>query len=288
MKKTLYFIILLTFTFNTGSYAQVSYTKQDSLTFEKYITSMRTYSNLPISDLVVKTALFFQNTPYVSHTLEKSDREQLGVNLQEFDCTTFVESCIALSRTLKAGTPSFSNFCKQLQNIRYRNGIIQDYSSRLHYMTDWVYENQKHAIFKDESQALGGILDDRKINYMSTHPNSYSILKKDKEMFRKIISTEDAINKRAGHYVILKQNIGNLQDRIKDGDILIFATSIAGLDYTHIGIAYHTSGRLTFIHASSKAGKVWIDPNSLASYCNKSTKGTGITALRLNDIKTKR
>lgn len=287
MKRTLYIIFLL-LTSYIVSYAQVSYTKQDSLIFEKYITTLRSQSNLPINELVVKTALFFQNTPYVSHTLEKSDQEQLGVNLREFDCTTFVESCVALSRTLKSGTPTFSNFCKQLQNIRYRNGIIQDYASRLHYMTDWVYENQKHGLFNDESKSLGGILDDRKINYMSSHPNSYTILKKDNEMLRKIVTTEQNINKRGGHYVVIKQNIGNLSDRIKDGDILIFATSIAGLDYTHIGFAYHTADKLTFIHASSKADKVWIDSNSLSEYCNKQTRGTGITVLRLNETKSRK
>lgn len=287
MKRTLYFIFLLIASYQAGQ-TQVSYTSQDSLIFEKYVASLKPQSNLPINELIVKTALFFQNTPYVSHTLEKSDKEQLGVNLRQFDCTTFVESCMALSRTLKSGTPTFSYFCKQLQNIRYRNGIIEDYSSRLHYMTDWVYENQKHGLFKDQSQSLGGILDDRKINYMSSHPNSYTILKKDNEMFRKIVSAEQNINKRGGHYVVLKQNIGNLSDRIKDGDILIFATSIAGLDYTHIGIAYHTADKLTFIHASSKANKVWIDSNSLAAYCNKQTRGTGITVLRLNESKSRK
>lgn len=287
MKRTLYLVFLL-LACCSASQAQVSYTKQDSLIFEKYVTSLKSQSNLPINELVVKTALFFQNTPYVSHTLEKSAQERLGVNLREFDCTTFVESCMALSRTIKSGAPTFSNFCKQLQNIRYRNGIIQDYSSRLHYMTDWVYENQKHGLFKDESKDLGGILDDRKINYMSSHPNSYTILKKDSEMLRKIVAAEQNINKRGGHYVVLKQNIGSLSDRIKDGDILIFATSIAGLDYTHIGFAYHTAGKLTFIHASSKAGKVWIDSNSLVAYCNKQTRGTGITVLRLNESKSKK
>lgn len=287
MKRTLYIILLLIVSCST-SFAQVSYTKQDSLIFEKYISTMRSQSHLPINDLIVKTALFFQNKPYVSHTLEKSDKEQLGINLSEFDCTTFVESCIALSRTIKSGTPTFYNFCKELQGLRYRNGVILDYSSRLHYMTDWVYQNQKAGLFKDESQALGGILDDRKINYMSTHPTSYTILKKDNDMLNKIVAAEQAINKRGGHYVVLKQNIGNLSDKIKDGDILIFATSIAGLDYTHIGIAYHQAGKLTFIHASSKAAKVWIDNNSLSAYCNKQTRGTGITVLRLTDLKSKR
>lgn len=284
MKRTLYTLLLL-LVCCTGANAQVNYTTQDSLIFEKYVSSEKANSNLPINELIVKTALFFRNTPYASNTLEKNDKEQLSINLREFDCTTFVESCFALSLTLKSGKPTFPDFCKQLQKIRYRNGIIQDYSSRLHYMTDWVYENQKHGRVKDQSQSLGGILDDRKINYMSAHPGSYPILQKDKAMLQRIATNEQVMNKRGGHYVILKQNIGYLNNRIKNGDIIIFATSIDGLDYTHIGIAYHEGDKLTFVHASSKADKVWIDDNSLADYCHKQTKNTGITVLRLNEPK---
>ncbi|MGD9771744.1 MAG: N-acetylmuramoyl-L-alanine amidase-like domain-containing protein, partial [Parabacteroides sp.] len=76
--------------------AQVVYLPSDSLVFEKCMQAMDINKDLPLQDLVVQTALYFEGTPYVASTLEQTP-EQLVVNLREFDCTTFVESVLALS-----------------------------------------------------------------------------------------------------------------------------------------------------------------------------------------------
>ncbi len=56
---------------------------------------------------------FFEDSPYAEHSLEH-EPEALVVNLREFDCTTFVESCLAISRTIRSGETQFpGNF---LQN----------------------------------------------------------------------------------------------------------------------------------------------------------------------------
>ena len=39
-------------------------------------------------NVTLKYALKFINTPYVAHTLEINDQEQLVINLKEVDCTT--------------------------------------------------------------------------------------------------------------------------------------------------------------------------------------------------------
>jgi len=51
-----------------------------------------------------------------------------------------VENVIALSLAARGDELSFDAFVDELRKIRYRNGIIDDYSSRLHYTCDWVFE----------------------------------------------------------------------------------------------------------------------------------------------------
>lgn len=283
MKSLLSTLLLLVF-FTTSINAEVSYTKQDSLIFEKYkteFTQKNNYRDLPLNEVLVKTSLFFIDTPYTANTLDQSNTEELVINLREFDCTTFIETCMALSKAIKSESQTFNQFCKELKSIRYRTTNIQDYSSRLHYMSDWIYENQKKGLVNDMSEKLGGMLDDRTINYMSTHASAYSQLKNNPTMVSKIKNTEKNINERKGHYFILKQNINNLKNNINSGEIVLFATSIDGLDYTHMGITYKENGKLTFIHASSKANKVIIEESNLADYCNKSGKNIGISILNL-------
>ncbi len=260
--------------------AQPVYTQQDLLLYKEYVTQFKKKSGLPLNDLIIETALFFKGTPYVASTLDNNDKEQLVINLRQFDCTTFVETCMALSKTIKTDDFSFSNFCRQLQTIRYRQSEIDGYSSRLHYVTDWIYDNQKKNILSDRTKSIGGITDYKVINFMSTHTDAYAQLKNNTEQQLRIKDIETAINKRKNYNYIQKADIYNVKNEIKDGDIIVFATSIKGLDYSHIGIAYHTQGKLSFIHASTKSMKVITEPLSLYDYCMKSSKCVGITVLR--------
>ncbi len=280
--RTVFLILLSALSF-IYTKAETAYTKQDSLLYEKYAMRFASKAGLPLHELVIQTALYFKESPYVASTLENNKEEQLTINLRQFDCTTFVETCIALSRTLKSDTPSFSEFCHQLQLIRYRDGKISGYSSRLHYVTDWIYDNERKNLLSDKSIVLGGITDSKTINFMSTHSESYKQLRNDARLQSEIKDIEDRINEQKRYRYIKKADINKNTDRIKNGDIIVFATSINGLDYSHIGIAYRNKNRLTFIHASTKYMKVVVEPLSLSDYCMKSSKCTGISVLRLNE-----
>lgn len=274
-------ILFLLFTASFIANAAVTYTKQDLLIYERYINQIKADADLSMDELIVKTALFFRNTPYVASTLDNNHSEQLVINLRQFDCTTFVESCIALSKTLKTKDYAFSNFCNQLQSIRYRDGKIEDYASRLHYVTDWVYNNTQKGILGNKSAALGGTLNSKTINFMSTHTNAYKPLRSNPNLQQRITEVEQLINSREGFFFVEKENISKISNQIENGDIVVFATSIDGLDYTHMGIAYRNGTMLTFVNASSKSMKVTIEPQSLFEYCMKSAKCTGISVLRI-------
>lgn len=281
MRKLIFIIIVVLFTLPCG--AKNAYTVQDSLIFEKYITAFSKKQDLPVGKLIAETALYFRACPYVASTLEKEGREELVVNLREFDCTTLVETCIALSKTIRSKDHSFDNFCDLLTTIRYRQGIMKDYSSRLHYVSDWIYDNGEMGILTDMSQDAGGVLEKKRINYMSSHPNAYKQLADCRKMRLKIVKTETDINARGGYYYLPKQGIRGIGEGINDGDIVAFATSINGLDYSHIGIAYRDEQGLTFIHASTRSKTVTIEPQSLYDYCMKSSRCTGIAVLRINE-----
>ena len=81
-------------------------------------------------------------TPYVAHTLECDEGEELlTINIEELDCTTFVETLYALTRTTLNGRYSWRDFANNLESIRYRNGQIDGYAGRLHYISDWIIDN---------------------------------------------------------------------------------------------------------------------------------------------------
>jgi len=233
-----------------------------------------------IDSTMVQAALFFLDTPYVAGTLDQTEEEELVVNLRQLDCMTLVENCLALSRTLQFSSPNFENFEQELRQIRYRNGIINGYVSRLHYTTDWIYDNVDKGTFEDVTYALGGRKFKVNVHYMSDNYQKYTHLADNQDNVQQLSGIEQAINARNSYYYIPKKEIAEHQSLIKSGDIICFTTAFPGLDISHLAIAYWYKRRLTFIHASSTAKKVIINPESLIDYCNAIRSCTGIMVLR--------
>ena len=75
---------------------------------------------------------------------------------------------LALAKCAVAGKISRSEFRKNLKLIRYRQGKIDGYSSRLHYFTEWLRDNEKKKILKDVSRQFDAEAQRKKINYMTT------------------------------------------------------------------------------------------------------------------------
>jgi hypothetical protein len=262
--------------------AKVDYTKADVEIFKKYIRTVGMKKTTSLNNLIIETALFFKDRPYVAHTLEK-DPERLVVNLRELDCTTFVETVIALSKTIKLyPDPAFENFCGELQKIRYRNGVIKDYTSRIHYFSDWIYENERRGFVKDITKSIGGVPYSVSVSFMSSHPESYKQLKERPEFVNIIAKQEKEISGRKIYSMISKGKIETCKKGIKDGDIICLVTDIKGLDISHVGFAVLENGKLTFIHASSSSKKVIINKEPLIEYLTKIKNNVGIMVLRLN------
>jgi Protein of unknown function (DUF1460) len=235
-------------------------------------------SNLSYGDTIVEIGRLFINVPYKVGTLENLGKEKLIVNLSGFDCTTFVETVLALARCTAAGKLSRSELRKNLKLIRYRQGKIDDYSSRLHYFTDWLRDNEKKKIIKDISRHFDAEAQQKIINYMTLNRASYPALKNEFE-FQKMRLVEKNLSRKV-FYIIDKDKVNQQKTRIKNGDVIAFATKDEGLDVAHVSFAIRQGKNLHLLHASSKEGGVVISKKTLAAYLKSNKKFTGIIVLR--------
>lgn len=253
-------------------------TQSDKGIFELYLNSVPTVDKLCSDILMDETAKFFLGVPYVGKTLEY-EPERLIVNLREMDCMTFVENVLALAEASASGTPSWQAYLEKLQQIRYRDGKIEDYTSRLHYTSDWIYENEKKGLIADITKEIGGVPLAMDVSFVSTHPESYMQLQSHPEYIAVMAKKEKEINSRQ-YYYIPKEEIDKREAQIRTGDIVCFVTSIKGLDISHVGIIHKEGDKMTFIHASSGKKRVIINEESLQDYVLGIKKSKGIMVLR--------
>jgi len=268
------------FSQNYTQYSQ-HYSEKDKTIFEKYKTEFQDKKNYDFSQLITETALFFLETPYVAHTLE-IEPEALTVNLSELDCTTFVETVLALSRTIRAGEPTFEKFMSQLQMIRYRYGKIEDYSSRIHYTSEWIAQNQAKGIVKNITKENGGKEINFTLNIISSNPDRYKQLKNNEALIKKIKETEKVASALKNFYIPKEQIEANIAS-FKNGDIIAFVTTNKGVDISHVAFFYKEQSpkeHLTFIHASSSEKKVVIEKLTLEQYTLRSKSNKGIIIAR--------
>jgi cell wall-associated NlpC family hydrolase len=232
----------------------------------------------PIGDVVAAVGFSFLGIPYVAHSLEASGPECLVVNLRAFDCTTFMENSLVLARCVKLKIRSFADYKRQLQLVRYRGGIIDGYPSRLHYFTDWVQDNERKKIVQDVSEPVGGRRVEKVIDFMTTHPSSYRQLG-DTATVQRIAETEKRLTAR-GYPFVRKDRVRAVLGKIRNGDLIGTATSMAGIDVSHTGIAVRKDGTIKFLHAPLSGGSVQVSEGSLADYLARHDAMTGVVVAR--------
>lgn len=256
----------------------VVYTEQDAEIFADIISKFKDQSDKPIQTLIPEIGKYFLGQEYVAHTLEEGDSEKLIINLREQDCTTYAENLFALARTLKSENQNLEQFAKELEQIRYRNGKLEDYPSRLHYFSEWVYDKTDRNLVETPADTFGEPwnLD---LNFMSTHTNSYKHLKANPDYVSVITAKEREISNKTYSF-IPKEKIGDVDHLLREGDIIGLTTSIAGLDVAHVGVLVEVEGKLHLLHASQSSYKVEVSDEPIASFLKPNSKNTGIIVAR--------
>ncbi len=232
-------------------------------------------------------ANLFLGRPYVAHTLEVNDEEQLVVNTRELDCTTLVENVAALTICRKQQKGTFADFKQVLQQLRYRSGVLAAYPSRLHYFTDWIVDNTQMGYVHEIQQTKKPFtaVQKVKVNYMSQHPQSYKALKAHPAFVPVIAEQEQQLSGMTFRYIPKSeiQNTSLLRAVIHDGDILAITTSKSGLDIAHLGFAVWRKDGLHLLNASQLHHKVVEEPMTFRQYLYKHPSHTGVRVIRLSE-----
>lgn len=226
-------------------------------------------------------AFSFEGTPYVGHTLE-GDTELVTVNIDELDCTTFVETVLALAFTAEEGRTSWRDFVYNLERIRYRNGELNGYPSRLHYISDWIVDNSHRGNLQEVTNRFPfHHYITKTLSFMTENRDKYPALS-DSLNYEKMKGIELGYYSHQFPYiktVDLKKK--ETKDAFQSGDVVALVTSLRNLDVTHLGIIIKKNGEPYLLHASSSNGKVEVTSVPFDEFMKRNRSLLGVRVIRL-------
>ena len=244
------------------------------------------WKSLPIGERTAAVGQALLGTRYKSYTLEIDNRvESPSVNFTGLDCWTFFEVSLGFARMLNEPEENWTpeNFLHYIEVDRYRGGVCTgEYLSRLHYLEDWLYDNNKRGLVEDLTTKLGGKSVPHAAREMTAGWRHYRYLAANKSLLGPLASMEANVSSRA-LYQIPKSHVAKIESKLQSGDIIGIVSRDGSLYSTsHVGLALRTSdGVLHFMHASAphNYGKVVVD-SRLSTYLNTFRRDSGILVAR--------
>jgi hypothetical protein len=245
------------------------------------------WKSLPIGERTASVGRALVGTRYKSYTLEIDDRiEAPSVNFLGMDCWTFFEIALGFARMLDEQPEDWTptTLLQKVELDRYRDGKCDgNYLSRLHYLEDWLADNDRRGLVDDLTRPLGGVRAPHAAHEMTFGWRHYRYLKANPGLLEPLGRMEARVSERP-LYQIPKNRVAEIEPKLKNGDIIgIVSRDRPGLYSTsHVGLAYRTGdGVLHFMHASSphNYGKVVIDAR-LSRYLARYRSDSGILVAR--------
>ena len=242
---------------------------------------------LPIGERTAAVGQALIGTRYKHFTLEIDNRiEAPSVNFQGVDCWTFFELSLGFARMLNEPEENWTpeTLLRYIEMDRYHGGqCTGDYLSRLHYLEDWLADNDRRGLVNDLTPELGGSTVPHSAREMSIGWRHYRYLAKNRSLLGPLAQMESRVSSRP-LYQIPKSRVPGVESKLRSGDIIgIISRDRRGLYSTsHVGLALRTSdGVLHFMHASSpsNAGRVVVDAR-LSSYLARYRSDSGILVAR--------
>ena len=245
------------------------------------------FKSLPIGERTAAIGQALLGTRYKHFTLEIDNRiEAPSVNFNGMDCWTFFETSLGFARMLNEPEDNWTpeNLLRYIELDRYRSGVCTgEYLSRLHYLEDWLYDNDRRGLVEDLTPKLGGKSVPHSTREMTQGWRHYRYLAANKSLLGPLAQMENRVSSRP-LYQIPKNRVAKIEPKLQSGDVIgIVSRDRGGLFSTaHVGLALRTKdGVLHFMHASAPGnyGKVVVD-GELAQYLYRYRSDSGILVAR--------
>src|SRR5260370_18558450 len=181
------------------------------------------WAALPIGEWTSVIGQALVGTRYKHFTLEIDNRiESPSVNFQGMDCWTFFEIALSVARMLSEPESNWTpeRLLHYIEIDRYRSGeCTGEYLSRLHYLEDWLYDNDRRGLVEDLTRSLGGRSVPHSAREMSVSWRHYRYLAANRSLLGPLARMEANVSSRP-LYKIPNSKVPAIVSNLRIGDIL--------------------------------------------------------------------
>lgn len=230
---------------------------------------------------------------YEASPLDREARgtaEPLRAGFDGFDCVTYVETVLALARTLAAGHTAAADYTAELARLRY-GGASPGYCARRHYFGDWAERQVRDGVFEEITTAIAGDPANLAVlrlthgfDYLSRNAAKTPALAASAERLACVAEQERELSARDdGVAYIRATSLRAVAAGLRPGDVIAFVADVPGLDVVHVGlVVQRPSGRLELAQASQRDGRVIVAPD-LLRYAGGLRQQRGVRVFRPRD-----
>lgn len=224
----------------------------------------------------------FKGVPYGAGASNSVGIDKTLVCTSQLNCVTLIEMFWAICYTQYqisqvniqlTQNQIFNLFLKNLNFIKYYDGLNCELHDRIHYFTDALHQLESRGLLENIG-AYNGEPIHKKIHFISGNKKQWAAIKN----WTQIKVIEERMSNRPRYFYPLER-IEDYKLYAKTGDIVALATDVPGLDVSHCGYITFRNDSLLFSHASSVRKKVVIEED-LCNYLSKRTSITGIYVYR--------
>src|SRR5437667_6738634 len=215
------------------------------------------WKSLPIGERTATVGQALVGTRYKHFTLEIDNRiESPSVNFQRMDCWTFFEISLAFARMLDEPEENWTpdRLLHYIEVDRYRGGeCTGEYLSRLHYLEDWLADNDRRGLVEDLTRNLGGVSVPHSAREMTVGWRHYRYLAANRSLLGPLRQMEARVSSRP-LYQIPKRRVASIEGKLHSGDIIGIVSRDSRRLYSTspVGLALRAAdGSLQFMHAAT-------------------------------------
>lgn len=211
---------------------------------------------------------------------------ELRVNMQRYSPLMFINTVIALTKASEfPGKSDWHLFLKELEDVSCRRGENKGFPSIMYHTSDWIGDNISRGKIIELTENYNGVVARTKsLDEMTRKRNNYAALS-DSNTFETVRMIEMGF--RTHRIPALKKETikkKEINDDLRNGDIIIFVPNRDGIDMYDIGIVAIENDAPHLIHLSPQTHKIVKEEDDIARYMALMTKYfQGYRILRLKD-----